>query len=217
MSCCRQGSGLPCRCACTERSEWSSACTAAASASWAASHFASSPRRVLASMARVRAHEASRWCTNAEGVWPNAAIGVAKRLVLLPNCGRSARCVPRPPSDRAKCSSFDVGVKMPVADHRSCTAIPRPSYSEARRRFHRSGDDHGCPNPPDALRCLVGAREWLVGLVCRVAPFRIGPARDCLVVVGGPVRRDSWLAHDAKRQRADKLSRGVSVADAFIE
>jgi hypothetical protein len=44
---------------------------------------------------------------------------------------------------------------------------------------------------------------------------------DCLVVVGGPMRRDSWgtrwLAHEAKGQRADKLSRGVGVADAFIE
>lgn len=27
----------------------------------------------------------------------------------------------------------------------------------------------------------------------------------------------AWLAHEAKGQRADKLSRGVGVADAFIE
>ena len=85
-------------------------------------------------------------------------------------------------------------------------------------RDRRTGGDPRLDHASQrAVGCQVGAREWLVGLVCRGAPFRIDPARDCLVVVGGPVRRDSWLAHETKRQRADKRSRGVGVADAFIK
>ena len=57
----------------------------------------------------------------------------------------------------------------------------------------------------------------MVGLVGRVAPLRIRPARDSLIVVGSPMRRYSWLAHEAKRQRADEFSRGVVVADEVIE
>ena len=57
----------------------------------------------------------------------------------------------------------------------------------------------------------------MVRLVGRVAPLCIRPARDRVVVIGRAVRRHSWLAHEAKRQRADELFRGVDVADEVIE
>eukprot|EP00964_Phaeocystis_antarctica_P033331 scaffold18928_cov69-Phaeocystis_antarctica.AAC.8 len=71
--------------------------------------------------------------------------------------------------------------------------------------------------PQHTVGCELGARQRLVGLVGRVAPLRIRPARDRLKIIGRAVWRYSWLAHEAKRQRADELSRSAVVADEVIE
>eukprot|EP00964_Phaeocystis_antarctica_P026899 scaffold15145_cov54-Phaeocystis_antarctica.AAC.1 len=87
----------------------------------------------------------------------------------------------------------------------------------ASRGSRTGGDpllDHASQH---AVGCQLGAREQLRRLVGRVAAPRIHPARNRLKIIGGPLRRYSWLAHEAHRQRADELSRGGVVAVEVVK